>query len=247
MSTLLQVLADDNNNVSYRPKLNKITGSVTATILLQQILYWYSKQGEFYKFKQQCTHPSYKEGDSWCEELGFTVYEFDSALKKLKELKIVETRKTMDRKTFFSLDTTLLGNLIKSIYVNGKNPVSIYSKDYYRERETPPHEKGEGEEILNKMEKDIQDIQANPLFPVLQKKYASKNKELDILDELKICLSNYYNTNNKRNQVDYFSNWVDNLKKEWKKEEEIDEDGNLVLIPADENRPTIQELVKKLK
>jgi hypothetical protein len=69
----------------YRPELNKITGSMEATILLQQIIYWSLKKNcePFYKFKQKCTHEFYKNGDSWFEELGFSRRQFDNALNAI--------------------------------------------------------------------------------------------------------------------------------------------------------------------
>ena len=82
---VLGIIADDRSLVTYRPALNKITGSVLSTILLQQALYWWKKGGRkrFYKFRDKCKHPLYSEGDSWCEELGFSIKEFDTAMKKI--------------------------------------------------------------------------------------------------------------------------------------------------------------------
>ena len=77
------IIADDKNLITYRPKLRAIGKSVTGVILLQQIMYRY-KQNDykpFYKFKAPCDHPAYTVGDSWCEELGFSQKEFDGALK----------------------------------------------------------------------------------------------------------------------------------------------------------------------
>lgn len=78
-------LANERQDVLlYRPKMNKITGSVTATILLKQAMYWAEIQGnDFYKFIQPCKHEKYKKGDSWTEELGFTKHEFRTAIKKI--------------------------------------------------------------------------------------------------------------------------------------------------------------------
>jgi hypothetical protein len=120
---ILDIIAEDKSLITYRPKLNKLTGSIIATILLQQILFRWKLNGakEFYKFKAPCKHPNYKENDSWTEELGMTIYEFDSAFKKLKELGLVSSRNTMDRKTFYSVDEPLLEASISEIYLNGKN------------------------------------------------------------------------------------------------------------------------------
>ncbi len=82
---VLGIIADDITLVPYRPKLNKITGSVLSTVILQQVLYWWKKGGrkKFYKFKDKCDHALYSEGDSWLEELGFTRDEFDTAIKRI--------------------------------------------------------------------------------------------------------------------------------------------------------------------
>ncbi|MBA7581646.1 hypothetical protein ES708_23554 [subsurface metagenome] len=82
---ILGIIADDITLVPYRPKLNKITGSVLSTVILQQVLYWWKKGGrkKFYKFKDKCDHALYSEGDSWLEELGFTRDEFDTAIKRI--------------------------------------------------------------------------------------------------------------------------------------------------------------------
>lgn len=145
----LDIIAEDKSLITYRPSLNKLTGSITATILLQQILYWWkASQGEFYKFKEPCKHKDYKEGDSWTEELGMTKYEFDSAFKKLRDLGFITTRNTMDRKTYYSVNEEVLTEklnelytpctpkLKKPIYVSGKNQSSIYTettRDYKKE------------------------------------------------------------------------------------------------------------------
>jgi len=82
---ILGIIADDITLVPYRPKLNKITGSVLSTVILQQVLYWWKKGGrkKFYKFKDKCDHALYSEGDSWLEELCFTRDEFDTAIKRI--------------------------------------------------------------------------------------------------------------------------------------------------------------------
>lgn len=71
--------------LKYCPKLNKITGSVTASLLLCQLEYWFDKiKGEcFYKFLEPCQHNAYKTGDSWVEELGFSKAEFRHAFSRI--------------------------------------------------------------------------------------------------------------------------------------------------------------------
>jgi len=72
--------------IPYRPHFTKLTGKVTAAILLQQIVYYWEEVVErrpFYKFRKPCKHDLYREGDSWVEELGFTPSEFDAAIRTI--------------------------------------------------------------------------------------------------------------------------------------------------------------------
>jgi hypothetical protein len=83
-NAIAETINDDISTIAYRPKLTKITGSVLSAILLQQMMYWAKRMNnKFYKFMQPCKHPLYKEGQSWCEELGFTKAEFETALRKI--------------------------------------------------------------------------------------------------------------------------------------------------------------------
>jgi len=85
-SDLTQTIIEDKSLIIYRPRLNQITGSVLSSILLHQIIYWaYKSNNLFYKFKEPCNHKLYKPGDSWTEELGFTRWENETALKKIEE------------------------------------------------------------------------------------------------------------------------------------------------------------------
>lgn len=71
--------------IPYIPELRSICGdSLTASILMQQLEYWFSRnECGFYKFLSPCQHEQYREGDSWCEELGFSKDEFRTAFKKI--------------------------------------------------------------------------------------------------------------------------------------------------------------------
>lgn len=76
---------DQSYSIPYRPQYTRITGKVAASILLQQISYWWHIKGgkPFYKFRAPCGHNWYKGGDSWTEELGMTTGGFDTALKAI--------------------------------------------------------------------------------------------------------------------------------------------------------------------
>ncbi len=133
---LIKQLSDDKDAIPYRKRLRPITGSVTATILLQQMVYLDDKkQGEpFYKFKSPCDHELYRDDDSWVEDLGFSIKEFDTALKKIgtKVTKGISKgeayQKTdptglviywtdSDRVTWYHLNRDLLGKYLLGIYL----------------------------------------------------------------------------------------------------------------------------------
>lgn len=73
----------------YVKELRLVVGSLSASILWQQLEYWFTKTGgePFYKFfvPQEDEKFGYKAGDSWCEELFFTEDEFRAAFDKLGE------------------------------------------------------------------------------------------------------------------------------------------------------------------
>lgn len=81
------VLSLTANVIPYHKEFRKIAGSVTASILWQQLEYWFSKtEGEkFYKFLSGLKEEKfgYKNGDSWTEELGFSAKEFRNAFKHI--------------------------------------------------------------------------------------------------------------------------------------------------------------------
>lgn len=135
---IIDILTQDKNILLYRKEFNKVTGSVTASILLQQIIYnWNGKP--FYKFKEPCEHPLYKSnvvinddgtevGDSWTETMGFTRSEFDNALaniavkvKKGTDLSTIDKPvyfyTTIDRVTYYGINEPVLTKWLNMIYV----------------------------------------------------------------------------------------------------------------------------------
>lgn len=118
---ILQLLAADKEILLYRKELNQITKKVTATILLQQMIYWYTKsEGAFYKFIKPCPHKLYQHGDSWCEELGFSEKEFNTAMTILKKLGVASSKTDMTRVTYYYLDLNILRKLLNGVYVNAE-------------------------------------------------------------------------------------------------------------------------------
>lgn len=81
----LALLSEDREIISYRPRLARITGSILASIFLQQVIFrWkHMERQPFYKFRSPCPHEKYRSGDSWEEELAFSVSEIGTARDKV--------------------------------------------------------------------------------------------------------------------------------------------------------------------
>jgi len=132
MKKLIEVLKKDGDLKPYRPELRSICGSVTATILLQQIIYWTDRsKGKFYKFKEPNNHELYKEGDSWLEELAFGEKEFTAAIRNIgfkrgkgvkgqvpqsEEEALVVYYTDKDRLTWYILNEDLLEKHLEKVY-----------------------------------------------------------------------------------------------------------------------------------
>lgn len=137
--------------LKYCPELNQITGSVTASLLMCQLEYWFtrSKKDGFYKFLEPCTHKAYKKGSSWVEEMGFSKAEFRSAFSRIG--KVYKSKKAfleskdpfegklylsyydrMKKLTYYVRNTTLVTTLLT-------NPLSAsgYSRDLTTQSLTP--------------------------------------------------------------------------------------------------------------
>lgn len=164
MHPAVAVLSEDRDRISYRPKLNKLTGGVLPTIMLQQVLYWWVKSGRkpFYKFFAPCEHSDYRTGDSWQEELGFSRTEIENSLKRLgtKIKKGVSKSEALEnniiiwwtdrtRKTFYQVNEALLAERLSEVYLcNVENPHYIEMQDSRNtnidtetnSREVPPTE-----------------------------------------------------------------------------------------------------------
>lgn len=141
---LLNALGADGRMIAYRPEWRPLVGSVNAVILLGQLLYWWRKNHKrpFYKFRDACEHQKYRDGDSWCEELGFSKFEFDKAWKAIEKAGFASKRTDMERVTFYSVDESVLGKSIMLIYGenqqdsggdSGKSSLLIYES-----KETEP-------------------------------------------------------------------------------------------------------------
>lgn len=84
---LYNLLDNTGRPITYWPFLRQLVGDINATLLLQQIIFWFinKKHEKFYKFVEpsSANHPAYREGDSWTEELQFSRDEYNVAIKKI--------------------------------------------------------------------------------------------------------------------------------------------------------------------
>lgn len=146
---MIQVLAKDNDVILYRKELNSITGGITSTILLQQMIFRFVNNDNkpFYKFKEPCNHEKYKDGDSWCEELGFSKKEFDTAFKRLEEIGLVSKKTKMDRTTFYSINMDILKESLEGIYLKHKKGFTKAQKGIYKKPESE-HIKSKKEDLV---------------------------------------------------------------------------------------------------
>lgn len=70
--------------IGYVPELKPYAKTTNATLLWQQLDYWFAKYPNgFYKFLAPCKNKEYTEGDSWCEELAFSKKEFKTAFSQI--------------------------------------------------------------------------------------------------------------------------------------------------------------------
>ncbi len=146
----LNVLVHDANIIPYRKEFNIITGGITASILLQQVIYRCGHRNTpFYKFKEPCEHELYKPEQSWKEELGFSRREFDTAIaaistkiKKGQDLTEINTPvvhwTTIDRITYYQLNMCVLRKALKRLYETAECAALIKAESAATDSANPP-------------------------------------------------------------------------------------------------------------
>jgi hypothetical protein len=106
--------------ISYRTCWNLLTGSMLASILLQQIIFRWQRHGRkpFYKYAAPCD--SARLGDSWQEELGFSRRQFERArsaiaVRTRRHLKDEKLKTNMvvywtepNHRTYYAINESLL-------------------------------------------------------------------------------------------------------------------------------------------
>ena len=80
--------------ILYYPIYREITGSITAGILLSQLIYWFNVKFKFFKTDKELR-----------EEIGLSENEFRSAKKKIKNLDFISVKKEgLPAKTWYEID-----------------------------------------------------------------------------------------------------------------------------------------------
>jgi hypothetical protein len=124
---MVTILNSVRTSISYTPALNNMTGSVTATILLQHLLHLWFENNEkaFYKYK---TPNAQSDGNSLCEELGFSRREFDTALSKIST-KVDRLNEDVDSFVKHSTDFTRKTWYYINVYAFEKRLQDDFGKD----------------------------------------------------------------------------------------------------------------------
>ena len=148
--------------VAFHRVYAKITGSITAGLLLSQLVYW-SKAMKGKSF--------YKTDQDLCDELCFGLYELKGAKDKIKEFVEIK-RKGVPAKTWYTVDED---KLIDAITSYGKNQQLVMGKTNNKTLEKPitiTENKSENKNTIYKNKKltpQISSDKENKLGPNFQK------------------------------------------------------------------------------
>ena len=101
--------------IKFDPRVKRLTGCDRATLILEKIEYFFSKQPNgFYKFIEPCSHRLYKKFDSWSEELGCDRKCFTRAWEKI-------AFRHKSRQAFNEAKDKFEGQLYASFYDRNRN------------------------------------------------------------------------------------------------------------------------------
>lgn len=158
--------------VAFYPKLKKVTGSTTATILLCQFLYWSdkTKDGWIWKTSSQIE-----------EETGLTENEQRTARRKLEQLGILKSQyMRLEHMIRFRVDTEKLNNLWEQAYTLEEKTTKENSKedDFIQPSFLQNNLNEESNQEDSKPEKQNLDL----VFKKVEKRAVSDKETLDALE-----------------------------------------------------------------
>jgi len=118
-----RILSITRSTIPYVKELNELTGGIIASVLMQQLDYWFDKKPDgFYKFLEPSTHSAYHKGDSWCEELGISKAEFRTAFDA------IGARHT-SRAAFIGAKDPFAGKFYAS-YIDKRTNLTMYYRNH---------------------------------------------------------------------------------------------------------------------
>lgn len=144
MNLLAKMFVESNDIKIYRPQFKRLLGTANAALLLNQMIYWWNRSNfqPFYKFKAACEHPLYKPNDSWCEELEFSLREFDGALKKLEEWDLISHKRDNSNLTYYTVHPFALALFLKDAFSTTKKLYSsVFTAQELADFKAKLHEK----------------------------------------------------------------------------------------------------------
>lgn len=161
-----KILQITRSTIPYVKELREHTGSVTSTILMQQLDFWFAKYPNgFYKFLSNCDHPACDEQRTWVVELGFSEDEFRTAFDNIGKRWTSKTKfeeaedkfqekfycsyfNRREGKTYYFRNHKLVDSILDELTtVNGQsqfteteNPNPVYKEeDTTQENNNPPN------------------------------------------------------------------------------------------------------------
>jgi len=119
-----RLLSITRSSIPYIKELNRITGSMAASILMQQLDYWFHRYPDgFYKFLEPSpNHVCYKASDSWTEEIGISKGEFRTAFDSIGY-------RHATKAAFLAAQDKFLGRMYAS-YIDKKTNLTHYVRNH---------------------------------------------------------------------------------------------------------------------
>lgn len=196
LNEFLQLKAMEQQRVNFEMTYVDMTGDLISGLLLSQIVYWFtpdkngkSKLRVTYKGKKALA----KSRNEWFEEIRITEKQYDKAIKRLEELKIVEVVNSMfnaKRTPFIMLNDDKFLELYRSNLIN--TSVLPKGKDRY----------------LPKGNTDI-DFKVTPLTEITTDTTTEITKSYNTHGEPVTSVNNFYNTFN--DLIKHINTEIDNL------------------------------------